>query len=356
MSVTNLNAARTARRAFCRRRVTAAAYEWHNYGKTTIGNRSDIERVPIDSLRAFYRKYYQPDNVVLIIAGRFEEDKALELVNKYLGSIPEPQRELEPTYTEEPPQDGERYVELRRVGEIGSVIATYHMPAASHADWAPLSILASVMSEDKVGLLEKRLIETALASSVSARADNAHDPGLFFFSATPTQGNLDTARDELLATIDGLAETEFEEEAIQRAKKRSERMYEQMMVDAGRMSMMLSTASSLGDWRLLFLQRDRLQEVTVADVQRVAQTYFPAYNRTLGMFIPADSPSACRSRPWHRLRMWSRATRGVKRWRLARLSIPLRKIWTRGSTSPIWQKSRLACCPRRPVAKRSTFP
>src|SRR6478736_10365380 len=90
------------------KRIVAAAYEWHNYGKTTIGNRSDIERVPIENLQAFYKKYYQPDNCVLIVAGKFEEPKALALVQKHLGAIPRPKRSLDQTYTEEPPQDGER--------------------------------------------------------------------------------------------------------------------------------------------------------------------------------------------------------------------------------------------------------
>src|SRR5580765_1468879 len=97
-------------------RMTAAAFEWHNYGKSTIGNRSDIEKVPIENLRAFYRKYYQPDNIVVVLAGKFDEPKALALVEKYLGSIPKPTRKLDDTYTEEPPQDGERVVVLRRVG------------------------------------------------------------------------------------------------------------------------------------------------------------------------------------------------------------------------------------------------
>src|SRR5205807_8879036 len=100
-------------------RITAAAYEWHNYGKSTIDNRSDIERVPIENLQAFYKKFYQPDNVVLIVAGKFEESKALAAVQKYLGSIPKPTRKLDDTYTEEPAQDGERLVILRRVGKVG---------------------------------------------------------------------------------------------------------------------------------------------------------------------------------------------------------------------------------------------
>ena len=148
-------------------RVMAAAFEWHNYGKTTIGNRSDIERVPIDNLQAFYRKYYQPDNVVLIVTGRFEEERALEYVTKYLGSIPRPERRLDPTYTEEPAQDGERLVILRRVGSLGSVSVAYHMPAASHTDWAALSVLGSVLSETKIGRLDQALTETKLATSAS---------------------------------------------------------------------------------------------------------------------------------------------------------------------------------------------
>ena len=78
-------------------RTQAAAYEWHNYGKTTIGSRADIENVPIERLQGFYRKYYQPDNAVLVIAGKFDEAKALALVAKNFGAIPRP--ELPPPYS-----------------------------------------------------------------------------------------------------------------------------------------------------------------------------------------------------------------------------------------------------------------
>jgi zinc protease len=81
------------------KRISAAAYHWHNYGKPTIGNRSDIERVPVENLRAFYRNYYQPDNVVLVVAGRFDDAKALNLIQKHFGVIPRPDRKLNPTYT-----------------------------------------------------------------------------------------------------------------------------------------------------------------------------------------------------------------------------------------------------------------
>ena len=112
-------------------RMAAVAYEWHNYGKSTVGNRTDIERVPVDSLRAFYKRFYQPDNAMLVVAGRFDERKALEYVNRYFGALPRPERKLPATYTEEPPQDGQRVVTLRRVGDVGLVGLLYHVPSGA---------------------------------------------------------------------------------------------------------------------------------------------------------------------------------------------------------------------------------
>ena len=74
-------------------RMMAVAYEWHNYGKSTIGNRSDIERVPIERLQGFYRKHYRPDNALLVVAGKFDEKKALDLITRYFGALKRPETE-----------------------------------------------------------------------------------------------------------------------------------------------------------------------------------------------------------------------------------------------------------------------
>ena len=271
-------------------RIHAAAYEWHNYGKTTIGNRSDIERVPIDNLQAFYKKYYQPDNCVLIVAGKFEEAKALALVQKYLGSIPKPTRQLDKTYTEEPPQDGERLVILRRVGNVGSVGVGYHMPSASHPDWAPLNLLGGILSQSPNGRLSKALVESKLATSANARSDNAHDPGLFTVSAQADPEQLEAVRDVTLKIMENLGSTPFTAEEVEKAKARSKRNAEMLPENSNGMAQALSSASALGDWRLLFLQRDRIAAVTAEDVNRVASTYFKKHNRTLGMYIPVKEP------------------------------------------------------------------
>src|SRR6185312_11182430 len=126
-------------------RVLEAAYTWHNYGKLPIGNRSDIENVPINRLAAFYQKYYQPDNALLTVAGKFDEGKALNLIVAAFGKIPKPTRVIEEPYTKEPTQDGERTVTLRRVGENPAAMVMYHVPAGSHPDAAALEVLTGVL-------------------------------------------------------------------------------------------------------------------------------------------------------------------------------------------------------------------
>ena len=271
-------------------RIHTAAYQWHNYGKSTIGNRSDIERVPIDNLKAFYKKYYQPDNVVLIVAGKFDEAKALAVVQKHLGTIPKPARKLGDGYTEEPAQDGERTVVLRRVGSVSSVGVAYHMPAASHDDWAPLNVLAGILTQQPNGRLYKVLVESKKATSANASAGNNHDPALFTASAQAEPGQLDAVRDALLETLEGLSTTPFTIVDVERAKVRNRRSHETMQSNSTAMAQALSSASALGDWRLLFLQRDRIDAVTAADVNRVAKTYFQKHNRTVGIYIPVEQP------------------------------------------------------------------
>lgn len=272
-------------------RMTASAYEWHNYGKTTIGARSDIENVPIERLQAFYHKYYQPDNVVLTIAGKIDEPKTLALVDKYFSPTPRPTRTLPKIYTVEPTQDGERTVTLRRVGDTQLVVALYHVPASAHPDNAAMTILARILGDTPSGRLYKALVEARKASSVFGFNFLAHDPTLAIFGAEVRQGDsLDTARDTLLQVIDGLTANPVTKEEVERIRAQIIKNNELNFNRSDLIGLILSDYIAAGDWRLLFLNRDRLRKVTPADVQRVAAQYLKPSNRTLGMFIPTPKP------------------------------------------------------------------
>ena len=147
-------------------RTVATAFLWHNYGNTTIGARSDIENVPIDRLQAFYRRYYQPDNAVLLVNGKIDEAKTLRLIDKYFSPIPKPSRVLQQAYTIEPTQDGERSITVRRVGDTQLVFAAYHFPAGAHPDSGAGALLAEVLASAPAGRLYKALVEPKKAASV----------------------------------------------------------------------------------------------------------------------------------------------------------------------------------------------
>jgi zinc protease len=268
-------------------RVLSAMYLWHNYGNSTIGSKEDIERVKAENLKVFYKKYYQPDNAVLIIAGKFDEKKALAYVQQYFGPIPKPTRVLQPTYTVEPPQDGERNVSLRRTGDIQYIGMAYHTPSVADKDYAANVALIEILTNDPSGTLYKQLIETKMASSLYGYAQTLHDPGFSYFHVeVPKDKSIDSAKQVLLSTMDGIVQLKITEEDLTRAKNIINKYVENTMNKTTDFAIQLTEYIGAGDWRLWFLSRDRIEKLTVADVEAVAKKYYKTSNRTLGVFIP----------------------------------------------------------------------
>ena len=271
-------------------RAMHAAYDWHSYGKPTIGARSDIENVPIDRLQAFYHRYYQPDDAVLLVAGRIDPGKTLALVAQKLGAVPRPARVLPAIYTEEPVQDGEREVTVRRVGDVQVVVAAYHIPPGAAADSAAVALLAEILGNRAAGRLHKSLVETGKATSAQAAAFALHDPGLAIFGAqVPKDKPLAAAREALLDTLEAHFAPVTDAE-VERARNAELRRIDLTLHSSTRLGLQLSESMAQGDWRLFFLQRDRVKRATAADVQRVAAAYLKPSNRTVGLFIPEAKP------------------------------------------------------------------
>jgi zinc protease len=273
-------------------RMGSTAYLFHNYGKPTIGTRSDIEQVSIDNLQAFYRRYYQPDNAVLSISGHFDTREALNLVARHFGAIPKPKRSLSAPYTVEPTQDGERTVVLRRVGEIQIAAVAYHVPSGPDADYPAVDLVAQILGDDSpAGRLHQALVQTGRAARVFAWDLQLRDPGLVYFGAeVPKDGDLDGVASALQRVVEGFAETPPTDAEVARAKASIESQLDRMMGDSDRLVGALPQWIGMGDWRLLFLYRDRLHETTADDVRRVAQHYLKSSNRTAGRYLPTPAP------------------------------------------------------------------
>jgi zinc protease len=272
-------------------RLQAVAFDWHNYGKSTIGARSDIEQVNIPRLRAFYKNYYQPDNAVLMVAGRFDQAKVLRQVNELFGRIPRPARVLQPTYTAEPTQDGERAVTVRRSGGTQFVGAGYHVAPSGHEDAAALALLSRILVDAPSGRLHKALVETKLATRLEADSVSNLEPGYRIFGAVvPKDLQLDATQEAMLKVLENLKAEPITEAEVERARLAINKQIELATNDTARLTIALTESMAAGDWRLFFLQRDRIEKINAAGVQAVADKYFKPTNRTLARFIPTDTP------------------------------------------------------------------
>ncbi|MBX2900987.1 MAG: insulinase family protein [Cyclobacteriaceae bacterium] len=273
-------------------RTMATAFEWHNYGKSTIGSRADIENVSIDRLQAFYKKYYQPDNAVLVVAGKFEEAKTLNLINDHFGIISKPVRELSEFYTRDPVQDGERSVTVKRVGDVQWLSVLHKISSGTQADYAPTSVLMEVLSNAPSGRIYKALVDTKKATAIFSIPFQLKEPGAtLVFAQVPKDKSIEEARKAMLQTFAELITNPPTKEEVERAKTALLKQIELNFNNPDRVGILLSEYISMGDWRLFFLYRDQLEKVTPEDVLRVAKNYFKEDNRVVGQFIPVNEPS-----------------------------------------------------------------
>lgn len=270
-------------------RMRSAAFQWHNYGQSTIGNRADIERVPIESLQSFYRKYYRPDNAMLIVAGKFDSQKALELIQKYYAPLENPETPLPQTWTEEPAQDGEKIVTLRRVGEVATVGAIYHIPAGPHPEFVAVDVLEGILTSEPSGRLYKALVETKKASAIYGAAYALHDPGYMLLLAPCVKGNdSDVVLNAMLDELETVREKGVTEDEVERIRQKLLKRRELEANNSRGIAIQLSEWAAQGDWRLYFLYRDRLEKVTAEQVSAAAKKYLQRNNRTVGVFIPTE--------------------------------------------------------------------
>ncbi|NYT66233.1 insulinase family protein [Alcaligenaceae bacterium] len=272
-------------------KMQATAYQWHNYGQSTIGARTDVENVDIAQLRAFYTLYYQPDNAVLIISGQFDPDTTLTSIAQAFLPIPKPTRVLPPEYTVEPVQDGERQVTLRRHGGSPLIAALFHAPAAGSPDFSALDLGVSILADTPSGRLYHQLVGNKLSTDVFGFAAGMYQPGYAFFGA-----QLEPGMDQALAlktlddTLASVVTEPFIQADLDRIRNKWLTSWSQTFANPVSLAGALSESVAEGDWRLFFLQRDRVEAMPLEQVQQATANWLVASNRTNGLYIPTDQP------------------------------------------------------------------
>lgn len=267
--------------------VWATAFHAHPYHHPTIGWKTDIENVPVERLRQFYDTFYWPNNATLTILGDIAKKEALRLADTYFGRIPKSPHSIPEVYTQEPPQEGQRFVQLERKGQTTNLVCVAHKnPEGLSSDTHALHVLDKVLLSGKSGRLYKALVDRGLASEVFIMNSPFKDPGLHSIFAYLTRG---TKHDEVARRIESvLSELAAKGPTTDEVKRARKQLLVESSFDRDGVyceGSVLNETLAMGDWTFYPDYMDRISSVTPAAVKKVARQYFTKARQTLGYFV-----------------------------------------------------------------------
>ena len=271
-----------------REQMNAAAFTAHPYHWPVVGWMSDIENWKMEDLKRHFQMGYSPSNATMVVVGDVTPDQIFSLAKQWIEPIPS-HDPPPPVTTVEPEQQGERRVEIRKFAQLPILMMGYHVPAAKDTDTYALNVLRAIMFDGQSSRLYQRLVDKGqLAIGVSGYSGMGFDPTLFNISVQP-KAKVDTREIEkaIYEEFDKLATIPVTDRELQRARNQLlANFYRSMTTISGRANIIGSYEVFTGDYKNLFAAPEKYNQVTAADVQRVAKKYFSAKNRTVATLIP----------------------------------------------------------------------
>lgn len=270
----------------------AVAYTAHPYGRPVVGWNSDITATTIQDARDFYETYYVPENITIAIAGDVNPDQMKKFAKTYFGGLKKG-KPVPPVTTIEPEQRGERRFTIEGNSQPVMLIG-YHTVSETHPDFEALNLVGNIISSGRTSRLYKKLVEDEqLALQVGAfnGLPGSRFPSLFVTLALPNMGvDLDTLEQAIYEEIDAVKAGELTQEELDRARTNIRaNIIRGLNNNTGLAMNFASTHATQGDWREVFRRLDRIDSVTLDDLQRVAQKYLVKKNRTFGANVQAES-------------------------------------------------------------------
>jgi len=272
------------------KQIWALAYQAHPYHHSTIGWRSDIEKVSIERLKKFYDDFYHPDNATLSVVGGFDATATLSAIAKEFGVHPKAPMSYPKMYTEEPKQEGERRVVVKRAGYTNMVGIAHKIPEATAEDLPALLLLSLILSDGKTSRLYRALVDTSLATDATTSCYQFHDPSLMISYLT-------LAPRVLHATIEKRVKQEYEKiiikgitaQELTRAKRSLRASIASRRDGPYALLSSLNEEIATGDWMRFVTLPEQLACVSAKEIQKVAKKYLTDDQSTVGYFIGIQS-------------------------------------------------------------------
>jgi zinc protease len=246
----------------------------------------------MDDLQNHFRMGYSPSNATMVVSGDVKFEEILALAQKYIEPIPSHEPPPKVT-TQEPEQQGERRVVIRKFAQLPILQIAYHVPQTNSPEFYPLQVLETILFTGQSSRMYQRLVDKdQLALFVGGGWDWSFDPTLFEFNIRPRAG-VDLAKVEqvLYEELDRLQKGGITDQELEKAKNiRTAEFFRSMKTISGKSNVIGTYEVFLGDYHKLFTAAEDYSKVTKEDVQRMAQKYFSDKNRTVATLIPEAPP------------------------------------------------------------------
>ena len=272
--------------------LLAAAYTAHPYGRMVIGSASDVASFTRNDIEEFYRLYYAPNRAVISIVGDLEPEGTVKMIERYFGDIPR-QPDPPPVVTEEPPQKGERRLEVVFDANPELGIA-YHKCDLADTDQPILDVIAEIMVTGRTSRLYKKLVDDLqIAVEVSAGDFSTKYPGLFFVFATPRAPHTTAELEKVIyQEMELLKKEPVGDWEITKIKNQIEAEFIRRLDSNSGLASLIGRYEAQYEWEYINRILTLRKQVTPEDIMRVAKKYFTRENRTVSTLVKSESASA----------------------------------------------------------------
>ena len=269
--------------------IADQAFQVHPYKHPVIGSMKDLDAASVQDVREFFQSYYVPNNATAVLVGDFDTKEAVSLVTQYLGRVPKSDKPVPRDIPKEPAQTKEKRVALQEDWPLPAVVVAHHVTFDGNPDSYPLHVASKVLSDGQSSRIHRKLVyEKGIALAAFGGGNIIEDPNLFFAVAIVQPGHTtEEAAKALIEELDRLRTEPITEAELQQAKNQFARDYILGRETNQNKAEVLGHAAVIhDDLKTADAEFDIFQNLTTADVQRAAKTYFTPENRLVLTIMP----------------------------------------------------------------------